>query len=712
MNFKFTIQKKLLLASMSLLVIPWIGYQYIQEMQSYLHKNMESELQSKVKLIAASLHERPALFNNQQSISISNSANPITTNNHLYVRPITPRIKLDGYIDDWSTSKQNISYYDKSNDLLKNPNSDLSFSMQLGSKKHSLYALFQVVDDKVIYRKENSLSLTRSDHLIISLINKQNEHIRYIITAKKSGWVTAFKINNDNSSSPEIRIKGNWLKTKNGYNLEIRIPTYILNDRISFAFADIDNNDSRKIKSIIATSNINEASQLGTIIVPSPEVEQLLSRIKQHNTRIWVVNKAFHVVALSDQLLSSENNEIQPPQSSSLPSKQSFFSGLMRLIYQQFLTQPTTNFVDDLSTTSQLNTNEVISALQGTASFAWRTSSDGRVSILTATYPIYTLGQVVGAVAVEETSNNILLLQNQAIEILINLSILTFLVAFIVLIIIAIRFSSRIRTLRDEADHAISADGKVIAAITTSTSQDEIGDLSRSTANMLQRLHQYHRYLEGMASKLAHELRTPITVVRSSIENMENANPDDKATYLKRASSGIKRLNNILTRMSEASRLEQTLQTEEIENFNLSSLVKSCIDGYQQSNPNQVYSAQIEDAIHFSGSPDLIAQLLDKLISNANDYAKNNTDIIIVLRASDKSISLKVMNQGEPLQDEMMNHLFDSMVSLRKLKTEEPHLGLGLYIVKLISDFHHGNVKAYNTDSHWVCFEIIFPISN
>ncbi len=707
---KFTIQNKLLLASTSLLIIPWIGYQYIQEMQSYLQQNMESDLLAKVKLVAASLHERPELFNNQNRAP-QITTKPITSTQHLYVRPIKSKIKLDGRTDDWRSSKRNISTYNLENDLLKNTKADLSFTMQLGSKKHSLYVLLQVKDDHTVFRKQNGLRLDRSDHLIIALQNRDGQYWRYLLTPKKFGWVTAYKVFPDNTNSPEIRIKGSWQKTRNGYTIEIRIPTYLIGSKLSFALADVDDKNTRKIKSIIATSRIDTLSQLGTIVVPSPQVEKLLAHIKQPNSRIWVVNNAFQVVALSDQLLNN-----QPDYSTAMQqapkTERTFLSGLMHLIYKQFLKQPSSQFFDDLSTTSQLNTAEVITALKGQATTAWRSSPNNRVSILTATHPIYSFGQVVGAVAIEETSNNILLLQNQAMEILINLSILTFAIAFIVLISIAIRLSSRIRKLRDEADNAISSDGKVSGQISTTNSQDEIGDLARSTSDMLNRLSQYNRYLESMASKLAHELRTPITVVRSSIENMQNSDTASRATYLKRALTGIQRLDNILTRMSEASRLEQTLQSEEFEQFNLAELIKGCVAGYRQANIKQAYSCQLDESIEFNGSPDLIAQLLDKLVSNANDYSQINTDIVIVLSKEADHAILKVMNQGERLQDEMINNLFDSMVSLRKHKTNEPHLGLGLHIVRLIAEFHHGTVKSYNTDDQWICFEILLPLQS
>ena len=713
---KLTIRRKLLLASTTLLIIPWIGYQYIQEMQSYLHQNMESDLLSKVKLVAASMHERPALF--KHSFSTDQSIKePITITQHLYVRPIKSKVKLDGINDDWVNINTRVNSYGASNNILNSENSDLDFTMQLGSKKHSLYILIQVKDDHLVYRNRNSLSIEQSDRLIIAMQNREGEYVRYILTPKNAGWVNAYKIKEDGSNIPEIQIRGSWKKTRTGYNIEIRIPTYIIGEKLAFALADVDDMNTRSTQSIIATTNVDSLEQLGTIVVPSPKVEKLLSQIKQRNTRIWVLNKSFHVVGLSDQLLEDPSiKQLQDLNTNKRNTKQerSVLSGIMHLIYQQFLKQPSNKFDDDLSTASKLNTPEVLSALEGQATTAWRTSPDNRVSILTATHPIYSRGKVVGAIAIEETSNNILLLQNQAMEILINLSIITFLIAFTVLLTIAIRLSSRIRKLRDEAEDAITTDGKVKGIISSSTSKDEIGDLSRTSSNMLERLSQYNRYLEGMAGKLAHELRTPITVVRSSIENIEQNSSKDKSVYLQRASTGINRLDNILTRMSEASRLEQILQTEELEIFDIEKVIQGCVEGYQQANPTQSYLLQtnLNDMAMVNGSPDLIAQMLDKLISNANDYSKEATDIIIQLKSEAGNIVLKVMNHGEPLQHEMINNLFDSMVSLRKQKTDEPHLGLGLHIVKLIAEFHNGSVKAYNTDNKMVCFEVSLPTAN
>src|SRR6185295_4356544 len=121
--------------------------------------------------------------------------------------------------------------------------------------------------------------------------------------------------------------------------------------------------------------------------------------------------------------------------------------------------------------------------------------------------------------------------------------------------------SLRLRSLRDEAEQAIDSQGRVKKLIAGSKSQDEVGDLSRSFSTALERLAQYNSYLENLGGRLSHELRTPITVVRSSLENLKLSSlPDEARVYTERAAEGLARLDTILTRMSEATRLESLVR--------------------------------------------------------------------------------------------------------------------------------------------------------
>ena len=694
--FSLSIRSKLLLVSAVLFVVPWIGVRYIQDMEDFLRSNQEDNLLGRAQIVAAVLQGQADLFTPRGIQPTGEEHYAASPAAHMYVRPLNSAIQLDGYLDDWAEYQGRMQVSD-GNERATQAN----YRSHVGTYRKYLYAMFEVSDDKIVYRRPNSLSLDKSDHLRILLRDREGQVKQYIVTTISPGWVNAHRMENDANQlravAPELRIKGEWQQTANGYNIEIRIPLSLIGDNLSFYIADVDDPTTREIVNI--TGSTESPDTLGTIIIPSPQLESLLTRIARPESRTWVIDQYHRVIAVTGDL--AQQNETYNTELKSEAEERDFLGGLVRLLYQFLLQQPTESFKDDLSTASRLQGKAFQSALEGKPATAWRETPDQRVRILTATYPVKVDGQTIGAIAIEETSNAILILQNRAMEILINLSVLTFFIAVMVLLSYATRLSFRIRRLRDQAEYAISEDGRILNDFDRSSTQDEIGDLSRSFSDMLARLGEYNRYLETMASKLSHELRTPITVVRSSLDNLETVdNEDARQTYLSRARDGMARLSDILTRMSEATRLEQTLQTEQRSPMNLCQLVENCTAGYHLAYPNTHFELEtnIKGNCTISGVDELIAQMLDKLISNAVDFHTPSTPIAIRIQEKDNNLILSVLNQGPALPDRMQDNLFESMVSVRSKKDETPHLGLGLYIVRLIVEFHEGHVRALNRD--------------
>ncbi|NNF97307.1 MAG: proteobacterial dedicated sortase system histidine kinase, partial [Halobacteria archaeon] len=626
----------------------------------------------------------------------------------MYVRPLNSAIQLDGYLDDWAEYQGRMQVSDSFGKAAQ-----ANYRSHVGTYRKYLYAMFEVSDDKIVYRRPNSLSLDKSDHLRIVLRDREGQIRHYIVTTISPGWINAHRMavdaNESRAVAPELRIKGEWQQTTKGYNIEIRIPLSLIGDNLSFFIADVDDPTTREIANM--TGSTESPDELGTIIIPSPQLEALLTRIARPASRTWVIDKDHRVIAVTGDLTQQYNSD--DPDINRETDERDFLSGVVRLLYQLLLEQPTERFEDDLSTASRLQGKAFQSALEGKPATAWRETPDKRVRILTATYPVRVDGQTIGAIAIEETSNAILILQNRAMEILINLSVLTFFIAVLVLLGYATRLSFRIRRLRDQAEYAIGEDGRILNDFDRSATQDEIGDLSRSFSDMLSRLGEYNRYLESMASKLSHELRTPITIVRSSLDNLETAASNEaKQTYLGRARDGMARLSDILTRMSEATRLEQTLQSEQRQALNLCHLVENCIAGYRIAYPTLTFALEpnVKSNCTISGVAELIAQMLDKLVSNAVDFHAPSTPIVIRIQQLDNNLILSVLNQGQTLPEHMQDNLFESMVSVRSKKGETPHLGLGLYIVRLIVDFHEGNVRALNReDTKGVEIRITLP---
>ncbi len=703
---------KLFFGSLSLLIIPWMGFLYFQEMKLYLQTNQELKLQERANVIAEVLRGQPRLFYQYFTSSAQQQVS------HLFIRQLKSPINIDGYDDDWRV------YRDRWLTLRPDPSKTdnaikdkVRVDYQLGVLEPYMYGIFRIYDKSVIYHDPNDADPLSSDHLVVSMFHSKHDWLRYYITTVAPGGVMAKYATEDQGGDTvwamNRDISGEWQETSYGYNIELKIPTNLVANQISFDVVDVDDEKKREVMTRLSVP----LSSLSGLINPmEANMRALLERLSEPGMRIWLMDSEQRIIDLFGQLSNDDVAQALMPASDMAEFNMS--SNMLNVFYRFLLKQPVLEFQDDLSQASRLQGPAINMALTGVASAHWRETPDQRVNILRVAQPIYFNEAIVGVVAIEKTSNRILALQNRAIEILINISVIAFSVAMITLLMIAARLSQRIRKLRNEINAAITPDGQVIGGLTTTNNRDELGDLSRSFADILRRLSQYNLYLESMSEKLAHELRTPITVVQSSLDNLDAIDIHSEGEkYVKRAREGAIRLHNIVKRMGEATRLEQSLQHETPVIFNIVEVIQGCVEGYQMVYVNcqfrlQLPAKAVTETLLINGAPDLIAQLLDKLIVNAIDFHREQTAIVIRLSKQPKQVMLAVLNEGAHLPEEMHSHLFNSMVSVRQTSQAEPHLGLGLYIVRLITEFHQGKVAAHNrSDVAGAEFRVYFPLA-
>ncbi len=140
------------------------------------------------------------------------------------------------------------------------------------------------------------------------------------------------------------------------------------------------------------------------------------------------------------------------------------------------------------------------------------------------------------------------------------------------------------------------------------------------------------------------------------------------------------------------------LQSTEREPFDLKQVIASCVAGYRDAYPQATFNLRIPSGpIALFGAPDLIAQMLDKLIANAVDFHRPDSSIDIAVGDQAQAAVVTISNEGPLLPVAMATQLFQSMVSVRPQKIDsEPHLGFGLYIARLIAEYHGGAVSAAN----------------
>ena len=217
------------------------------------------------------------------------------------------------------------------------------------------------------------------------------------------------------------------------------------------------------------------------------------------------------------------------------------------------------------------------------------------------------------------------------------------------------RLSLRIRRLSREAGRAIDADGRVSPAgeappLPGLGARDEIGDLSRDLSALLGRSAAYTRYLERLSSRLSHELGTPLTIVRTSLENLDPASLDDPSRRLvERAQSGAARLGAIVRALVESARLEQSVQRATLEPLDLRPWLREACAQYAQIHPDHAFRlvASVDELRRAPGatspralpaarprvSATLLQQALDKLVDNAVGFASAPDIALLLARA-------------------------------------------------------------------------------
>ncbi|MEP5982814.1 MAG: ATP-binding protein, partial [Marinobacter alexandrii] len=170
----------------------------------------------------------------------------------------------------------------------------------------------------------------------------------------------------------------------------------------------------------------------------------------------------------------------------------------------------------------------------------------------------------------------------------------------------------------------------------------------------------------------------------------------ERSQYLRRASDATDRLRQILNGMSEAARLEQSFDHADKEPFDLAEVASQATAAYQGVDPShRIQYVGPEQGLPMTGSPELIVQLLDKLVDNARDFTPEGGLIQVALASQPDGLCLTVFNEGSALPDNAGTDIFDPFVSLRD-GHEEGHLGQGLLIVRLIAEFHGAKVDADN----------------
>jgi signal transduction histidine kinase len=391
---------------------------------------------------------------------------------------------------------------------------------------------------------------------------------------------------------------------------------------------------------------------VGRLIVSAPELTGYLAQFMQPGLRLSVATTSGRLLAQADAL---GQITILLPQ-----------RGTVALFYRRFVDRP----------------------------------RDRKLMVSSA--PIYDRDHhnVIGNLTATETALRWTKLRDRALTEMLNFTLITSAIAVIAMFAFAAWLAVRLSRLRRASESALTHEG-LVTTFPETGAPDELGDVARGFSTLLGRLNEYTGYLRTLAGKLAHEIRTPLTIVRSSLDNLESEKevPASARIYLERARQGSERLNAILLAMGAATRVEEAISNAERSRFDLIPLMVSAADSYRIAFPERRFATELpQETLIIDGAPDLIMQMLDKLIDNAVDFSPPGGTITLRLRSDSHLAVVEVDNPGPPIAPEAQGRLFESLWQSRHEgggdSVSRPHFGLGLYIVRLIAEFHGGSASA------------------
>jgi two-component system sensor histidine kinase ChvG len=678
-----SIRLQLLIVALTTLVLPWAGCQYARELETALRDSQEKSLLASAGTIANALSAQPQRVFRESDGSQAYAAN----RGDLYVYPLRNQPLLDGYRDDWG--------------IAADPNplpttTRYRARVQAGSTERYLYLYIEVDDSHFDAEPSNVIpGRDRFDRVDLTLRRSDGTQESYFFATDAEGLIAAQRIAVGDQGQDRVveepRIQAFWLQTSAGYRVEARIPLSFVGPRLW-----IEARDGRGTGS--AGNSPAEAPDGGHLFFTMAGLSELLGTFVRDGTRATVIDANTLKLGAAGSLSTNVPGDTE---------------NVAQSWYRRLMTVDTSHFPLHSSVPDRLDGNSVASALAGHPYAEWVRSAGSHELLLTAAAPIVVDGGSRGAVVLEQAGDQLLALRDRAVTRLFDLTLLATAAAVIIMFGLATWINLRIGRLRTAADSAVSSDGKIRLDMPESSSADEIGALSRGFERLLARLNEHTQYLRTLGGKLSHELRTPLTIVRSSLDNLESEGlRDDQRRYVTRAREGTLRLQSILSALGAAARVEESIKQADRVQFDLRELLSSAAAAYRDGFPQvQIALEAPADPCFIRGAPDLIVQLLDKLIENAVDFCPVGGAITLRLERAQGNYVMQVQNDGPPIPQALLGRLFESLFEQRQGRDDKPHFGLGLYIVRLVAEFHGGTAVAANrSDGGGALFTVTLPL--
>lgn len=347
--------------------------------------------------------------------------------------------------------------------------------------------------------------------------------------------------------------------------------------------------------------------------------------------------------------------------------------------------------------------SEVNAALNGETATAERVDEHNRL-VLSVAVPIQRFKAIYGVLMVSTEGGDIdnILREERATLVAI------FLVALAVMVISSLYLSGMIaepiRRLASAADRVRGGRPGRETIPSMEERGDEIGDLSASLSSMTRALYDRIDAIESFAADVAHELKNPLTSLKSAVEMLERARDGEARERLMQiVRNDVRRIDRLITDISDASRLDAELSRETSAPVNLKHLLATVVDIYRMiempSGAKLVLQIESPGEMIVMGRDERLGQIFRNLIDNAVSFSPREGIVTISARIVDGSVQIRVEDEGPGIPCENLETIF------KRFYTERPsehgfgkNSGLGLSIARQITEGMGGRIWAENRE--------------
>ena len=345
--------------------------------------------------------------------------------------------------------------------------------------------------------------------------------------------------------------------------------------------------------------------------------------------------------------------------------------------------------------------SEIRLGLGGESSYGPRYDDKDNL-IVTVSLPVQRVQQVLGVVTVE--SNDVGSIVNAERQALAPIIALAFLAMFLTSLGLTLFISLPMRRLARAAEIVTRSAKKRDAIPDLSKRNDEIGDLSLVLRTMTEGLYNRIDDIANFAADVAHEIKNPLTSLRSASDTLRVAKTDEQREKLINIiQQDVSRMDRLITDISKASKVDANLARETAKTLDVAEITENIVEFYQQTRakdgPRVVDGSALDPnaPIYIRAYESPFAQVLRNLIDNALTFSPDDGVVTVTARQEGKRVVFVVEDEGPGIPEDNLETVFERFYTQRpKGASFGSHSGLGLAICRQIITAHRGAIHAEN----------------